>query len=182
VQLSSPAEVAAYRQYLSNYSDQQRAAGRFTRPTNVRLRSLPEWLDHKNVVPSDVRLQAWIAFGFLLVCLFNTSGLLLAKFLSRSGEIGVRRALGASRRTIFSQYLVEAGAIGFAGGALGLVLALLSLWGVRQRSAGYADLVHLDSVMLLATLVLAVISAMLAGLLPAWRACQVEPAIQLRAQ
>ncbi|WP_251274358.1 ABC transporter permease, partial [Enterobacter hormaechei] len=40
---------------------------------------------------------AWLALGFLGVCLVNTVGLLLAKFLRRSGEIGVRRALGASR-------------------------------------------------------------------------------------
>ena len=46
--------------------------------------------------PSDVRLQVWLAFGFLAVCLVNTVGLLLAKCLRRSPEIGVRRALGAS--------------------------------------------------------------------------------------
>jgi hypothetical protein len=57
------------------------------------------------VVPGDVRLQMWLAFGFLRVCLVNTVGLLLAKFLRRSGEIGVRRALGASRAEIFLQCL-----------------------------------------------------------------------------
>jgi hypothetical protein len=79
-----------------------------------------EWLDYNHVVPGDVRLQMWLAFGFLLVCLVNTIGLLLAKFLRRSGEIGVRRALGASRAEIFKQCLVEAGTIGLAGGVLGL--------------------------------------------------------------
>ncbi|MCQ7044099.1 hypothetical protein MRO49_25370, partial [Escherichia coli] len=86
----------AYKQYLENYSDQQRRAGRFERPNNVRLRSVMEWLDYRRVVPRDVRLQVWLAFGFLAVCLLNTVGLLLAKFLRRSSEIGVRRALGAS--------------------------------------------------------------------------------------
>lgn len=182
VQLDSPEKVAAYRQYLTNYSNQQRAAGRFVRPTNVRLRDVNEWMDHRKVVPSDVRLQVWMAFGFLLVCLLNTSGLLLAKFLRRSGEIGVRRALGASRRAIFTQYLVEAGVIGFIGGVLGLGIALLGLWAVRQRSAGYADLAQLDPVMLITTFVLAIAASTLAGLLPAWRACQITPAIQLKTQ
>ena len=182
VQLDTPAKVADYRQYLSNYSDQQRQAGRFERPTNVRLRSVMEWLDFKNVVPNDVRLQTWLAFGFLLVCLVNTIGLLLAKFMRRSGEIGVRRALGASRASIFAQALVEAGTIGLAGGILGLGLALLGLWAVRQQPASYAELAHLDPVMLATTFALALIASLLAGLLPAWRACQVAPALQLKSQ
>nr|WP_295376544.1 ABC transporter permease [Pseudoxanthomonas sp.] len=182
VQLDSPEKVEAYRQYLVNYSDQQRRSGRFERPTNVRLRNVMEWLDYKRVVPNDVRLQTWLAFGFLLVCLINTVGLLLAKFMRRSSEIGVRRALGASKGAIFTQALVEAGTIGLAGGLLGLGLALLGLWAVRQQPASYAELAHLDPVMLLTTFGLAILASVLAGLLPAWRACQVTPAIQLKSQ
>jgi len=182
VQLDTPAKAAAYKQYLLNYSDQQRAAGRFERPTNVRLRNVMQWLDHNKVVPGDVRLQVWLAFGFLLVCMLNTVGLLLAKFLRRSGEIGVRRALGASRLAIFVQCLVEAGTVGLAGGVLGLALAWLGLWAVRQQPADYADLAHLDPAMLLTTFVLAVVASLLAGLVPAWQAMQVTPAMQLKSQ
>jgi putative ABC transport system permease protein len=182
VELGSADKIRAYRQYLENYSNQQRAAGRFERPTNVRLHSVMGWLDEQDAVPGDVRLQMWLAFGFLLVCLLNTVGLLLAKFMRRSSEIGVRRALGASRREIFSQYLVEAGAIGIAGGIAGLGLALLGLWAVRQQPAGYAELAHLDVTMLLTTFALALVSSVLAGLLPAWRAMQIAPAIQLKSQ
>ena len=182
VQLDTADKVDAYRRYLVNYSDQQRASGRYERPTNVRLRSVMEWLDYNKVVPGDVRLQVWLAFGFLLVCLLNTVGLLLAKFLRRSGEIGVRRALGAPRRQIFLQCLVEAGTVGMAGGIVGLLLAWLGLWAVRQQPASYAELAHLDPLMLLVTFVLAVGASLLAGLVPAWQAMQVTPAIQLKSQ
>jgi putative ABC transport system permease protein len=182
VELDGAGQAAAYRQYLENYSNAQRAAGRFERPTNVRLRDVMEWLDFNRVVPGDVRLQTWLALGFLLVCLVNTTGLLLAKFMRRSAEIGVRRALGASRRAVFAQYLMESAAIGIAGGLLGLGLALLGLWAVRQQPAGYAELARLDPVMLAATFALAVGTSLIAGLLPAWRACQVAPAIQLKSQ
>src|SRR5690606_4238677 len=101
VQLTTPPKDADYERYQANHAEQQRAAGRFEQAPKVRLRDLMQWLDFNGVVPPDVRLQAWLAFGFLLVCLLNTIGLLLAKFLRRSGEIGVRRALGASRREIF---------------------------------------------------------------------------------
>ncbi|MCM2338091.1 MAG: ABC transporter permease, partial [Lysobacter sp.] len=53
VELATPEKVAAYRQYLGNYADQQRAAGRFERPTNVNLHSVMEWLDVRNAVPGD---------------------------------------------------------------------------------------------------------------------------------
>ncbi len=182
VQLDTPAKVTDYRQYLANYSAQQRAAGRYERADNVRLNGLMEWLDINGVVPGDVRLQMWLALGFLLVCLVNTVGLLLAKFLRRSSEIGVRRALGASRRDIFIQCLVEAGTVGLAGGFLGLGLASLGLWAVRQQPSSYAELAHLDPLMLGATFALAILASLLAGVLPAWRAMQVTPAIQLKSQ
>jgi putative ABC transport system permease protein len=182
VQLNTPAKVEAYRRYLHNHSEQQRAAGRFERPTNVRLRDVMAWLDFRQAVPNDVRLQLWLAFAFLAVCLLNTVGLLLAKFMRRGGEIGVRRALGASRRAIFAQCLVEAGTVGLAGGVLGLGLAWLGLWAVRQQPTTYADLAQLDPAMLLTTFALAIVASVLAGLVPAWHACQVTPAIQLKSQ
>ncbi|MBT2767034.1 ABC transporter permease [Stenotrophomonas sp. ISL-67] len=182
VELASPSDAGDYRAYLENYSAQQKAAGRFQRPSNVRLRNVMEWLDFKQVVPSDVRLQLWLALGFLVVCLINTVGLLLAKFLRRSGEIGVRRALGASRGQIFLQSLVEAGTVGLAGGVLGLGLALLGLYAVRQQPVDYAKLATLDGRMLLLTFGLTLAASLLAGFLPALRAMQVTPAIQLKSQ
>lgn len=180
VELDSAEKVTAYREFLIRYSEEQRLAGKFGRPPNVRLRDVMNWLDYKEVVPKDVRLQTWVALGFLLVCLINTIGLLLTKFLRRSGEIGVRRALGASKRSIFFQLLVESGVIGLVGGVLGLGLAWLGLWAVRHQPTPYADLAELDLPMLAATFALAVASSVLAGLLPAWRGCQVSPAIQLK--
>jgi len=181
VQLNSPADVAAYKTFLIHYSEDQHAAGRFLRPANVRLRNVMQWLDYQRVVPSDAKLQVWLALGFLVVCLVNTVGLMLAKFMRRAGELGVRRALGASQRTLFAQLLVESGVIGLAGGLGGLVLALIGLWLVRHQPADYAALAHMDIPMLFATLTLAVLASLLAGLLPAWRACRITPALQLKA-
>jgi putative ABC transport system permease protein len=134
------------------------------------------------VLPGDVKLQVWLAFGFLLVCLTNTVGLLLAKCLRRSGEIGVRRARGATRGAIFRQFLVEAGMLGLAGGVAGLGLAALGLWLVRQSPADYAALAKMDWAMLGLTLALSLAASLLAGLLPAWRAASVTPAQQLKTQ
>jgi putative ABC transport system permease protein len=180
VQLDSPAKAAAYRQFLIQYSQEQRALGRFRRPPNVRLRDVMQWLDYNRVVPEDVRLQTWLAFGFLLVCLVNTVGLMLAKFTRRQGELSVRRAMGAPRRALFGQLLVESGAVGLAGGIGGLLLALLGLSLVRHRPTAYASLAHLDPAMLLITFLLAIGASLLAGVLPARRVSYVPPALQLK--
>ena len=182
VELDTPQEVAAYRQYLDNYSRVQKQSGRYQRPPNTRLHGVMEWLDVRKAIPSDVRLQMWLAFGFLVVCLLNTIGLLLAKFLRRSGEYGVRRALGASRRAIFLQCLVEASIVGIAGGVLGVLLAWFGTWLVRQQPDDYAQLVRLDLPMLLLAFALAFIASLLSGALPAWRASRIAPAIQLKSQ
>ena len=182
VELHGADKVAAYKRYLDDYSSAQKRAGRYQRPPNTRLYGVMDYLREQSVVPEDVRLQVWLAFGFLGVCLLNTVGLLLAKCLRRSPEIGVRRALGASRRRIFLQFLVEAGVIGLAGGTLGLAITLIGIWGVRHNGEAFAPIVSLDLPMLGANFALALVASVAAGLLPAWRACEVTPALQLKSQ
>lgn len=182
VQLDDMAAVAAYQSFLDGYVREQHAAGRFERTTPASLSSVRAFLEEKQVVPPDVRLQFWLAAGFFAVCLINTVGLMLAKFLRRSGELGVRRALGASRRNIFAQLVTEAGIIGLVGGVLGLGLAWVGLLLVRINPDRSAQLAHLDLPMLATTFALSIVAAMLAGLFPAWRACQVPPALHLKSQ
>jgi len=182
VELKSPAEAPAFKQYLERYSDAQRTNGRFERATNVRLRNARELLEFMQVLPPEVRLQTTLAFGFLLVCLVNMAGLQLAKTLRRSGEIGVRRALGASRGTVFTQFLVEAGLVGALGALLGLLLSQFGLWLVRQGPSEYAKLAQMDGGILLLTLGTGLLASLVAGLLPAWRAACVNPALQLKVQ
>lgn len=179
IELADPGQADAYKRFLSHYVQQQIAAGRLSNSA-IALPNLMQRLRKAHVVPDDAQLEAYIAFGFLLICVVNTVGLLLAKCLKRKREIGVRRALGASRKAIFAQFLTEAGIIGIAGGVLGLIFALIGLWGVRQQPADYAQLAYLDAGMFVATFVVALIASLIAGLLPAWRACVVAPAPQLK--
>lgn len=183
VELDDAAALSSYVRFLRDYSAEQKKAGRFQRaPEKARLDGLIAWLQAQRLVPEDVQLQLWLALGFLAVCLTNIVCLLLAKFLRRRGEISVRRALGARRRDIFLQFCVEAGLIGFSGGLLGLALAQLGLWGVRQRPDSYAHLAHMDLPLLLWTLALAVGASLLAGIVPAWRASGEPPAAMLKAE
>lgn len=183
VRLEDATQVRAFRQFLVDYSAQQKQLGRFERsPQSARLYALMDWLAHEKLVPGDLQLQLWLALAFLLVCLVNIVALLLAKFLRRSGEVSVRRALGARRGDVFVQFGMESALIGALGSVLGLAIAQAGLWSVRQRPDSYARLAQMDPSMLGLTVLLAIIGSVLAGLLPAWRASRVAPALQLKAQ
>jgi putative ABC transport system permease protein len=180
VQLDSSARLAEYKSFLDSYVNEQKKLGRFPRPLNNRLLDVNEWMLDQEVVSRDVQVQTGLAFAFLVVCLVNTIGLLLAKFTRKSGEIGLRRALGASRREVFSQFLIESGVVGLSGGVLGLALTGLGLLAVRALYSEYKTVAHLDWTMIFVTIVLAVVSSVLAGIYPTWRACRVQPAAQLK--
>jgi putative ABC transport system permease protein len=141
-----------------------------------------EWLQINHVVSDDNRVLLRLSFLFLLVCVVNTVGLLMAKFLGKSGEIALRRAMGASQSSVFRQNLVEVGVIGVLGGVCGFGLAWLGLRAVEQLYRNYKSLVHLDPVMLLTAISLAIAAAILAGLYPVWRVSRQAPAGLLKTQ
>jgi len=181
-QLDTPEQAANYKDYLDNYVRDQKQIGRFERPLNTFLSNVQEWMEVNNVVKDDNRVLVRLSFLFLLVCVLNTVGLLLAKFLGKSGEVALRRAMGASRGAVFSQNLVEVGTIGVLGGIAGTGLAWLGLQAVASLYRGYQHLVHLDLVMLTAAIGLATLSAILAGLYPVWRVSRLAPAGLLKTQ
>jgi putative ABC transport system permease protein len=180
--LPTAADVTTYRAFLNDYAAEQQRLGRFHWPAHTQLRDVRQWLQYRNVVPSEVRILILVSFGFLLVCLMNAMGLMLAKIMGRAGDIGVRRALGASRGAIFAQCLIETGVIGLAGAIFGLLLTALGLWAARSLlTKDFVALAHLDWADVGITVLLAVATSVLAGLYPTWRAAHVQPAWQLKA-
>jgi putative ABC transport system permease protein len=183
VELPNAADVQRYRAFLDNYAAEQQRLGRFQWPAHTQLRDVKQWLQYRNIVPSEVHILILVSFGFLLVCLMNAMGLMLAKIMGRAADIGVRRALGASRRAIFAQCLVETGVVGLAGGLFGLLLTALGLWAARSLlTKEFVALAHLDWADTGIAVLLAVSATVLAGLYPTWRAAHVQPAWQLKAQ
>ena len=182
-ELRDEAEKRDYLAFLDNYATEQKTLGRFERPLNNRVLDVNAWLEYQRVVDANATMMLAVGAMFLAVCLLNTIGLLLAKFLGKAPEIGLRRALGASKRTLFSQYLVESACIGVVGGVLGVALTWLGLRGIDVLMGEVvANLVELDGTMVTLAVALAIAASIAAGLYPTWRACNVEPAAQLKAQ
>lgn len=181
-ELDSPAQKAEYQTWLDAYTNGQKELGRFERPTNNRLSTVTEWMEVQDVTPAEVYIVMSVGVLFLAACLVNTIGLILARFIAKAPIVGLRRALGASKGTIFRQHLVEVGLVGMAGGLLGILLAHLGLIGLSKILSETAQLGYFDWTLIALTLSIAVGSAILAGLYPTWRVCQVSPSGYLKTQ
>jgi putative ABC transport system permease protein len=95
----------------------------------------------------------------------------------RTREIGVRKAIGAKRRTILIQFLIEAAAICLLGGLIGLAIAFPVTFAL-PKSLGATLSPSVVGVALLVSIVTGVAS----GFLPAWRAAKLNPVDALRSE
>jgi putative ABC transport system permease protein len=177
------ADVAGYRTFVHNYAAEQTRNGRFHWPAHTQIRDVMQWLKYRHVVPGEFGVLVLASFGFLFVCLMNAMGLMLAKTMGRTQDISVRRALGASRRAIAMQSLVETVLVGVVGAAAGLGVTVLGVFVMRAiLSDEYGALTYLDAEVVVIEMLFAVAATVAAGLYPTWRAAWVEPALQLKAE
>ncbi|HEU4628988.1 MAG TPA: ABC transporter permease [Gemmatimonadaceae bacterium] len=131
-------------------------------------------------------LLGTVVLTLLLACV-NVANLLLVRGAERAAELGIRVALGAARRRIVRQLFVESLLLALGGAAAGLVVGALTMrllsaftlpGGIALDRVGLA----LDGRVLAFTIVLAVLTAVAFGLVPALRAARVDPASAMRAQ
>ena len=119
------------------------------------------------------------AVGFvLLISCANVANLLLARGAARQREVAVRASVGASRRQIFTQFLIESLALASIGGVLGIGLAWVLMKAIVASMPPYTLLSETDVRMSLPVLLFTVVTVMLAGVLfgcaPAWRAARMN--------
>jgi putative ABC transport system permease protein len=190
VEMRGRADRDRFQAFVDNYTDEERRHGRFPRHNNNRIVDVPTWLDMWDVVGDDSRMQLALGYVFLAVCVLNTLGLLLAKFLGAAPVSGLRRALGARRIDIVRAHLIEVVVLALLGGVLAMALTLAGLAGLHvllfggvpgvadnpDRVAMTQALLHMDTTVLLLAFAVALVTGLLAGLYPAWRIGRLAPA------
>jgi putative ABC transport system permease protein len=119
-----------------------------------------------------------IAAIALLVGGIGIMNIMLVSVTERTREIGIRKAVGAKRRDILLQFLVEAMVLSLLGGAVGILLGYGLSQGVSRLSADLVTVVSMNSVLLASTFSLIV--GIVFGLYPALRAARLNPIDALR--
>jgi putative ABC transport system permease protein len=114
----------------------------------------------------------------LLVGGIGVIAIMMISVTERTREIGVRKALGATRWTILWQFLVEAVTLTGIGASIGLVLGILVAVGVRTAWPAIPAATSWGSVA--AALGISAITGVIFGMLPAVRAARLDPVVALR--
>lgn len=132
-------------------------------------------------VVGNVRRSLWVLLGsvgfVLLIACANVANLMLSRALSRQQEIAVRTAMGATRWKIIRQLLTESLLLSLFGGALGVLICLVSVKSIHllgTKSIPRLQDVGIDGRVLLFTMLLSVVSGIIFGLVPALRVSSLD--------
>ena len=138
-----------------------------------------EW--HEWIVGQH-RRQLWVLFAavafVLLIACVNVANLLLAKAAARQRELAVRTSLGATRGRLITQVLTESLLLSLLGGLAGLLLASwlteLAAAIVPSNTRAAVAAIAIDGRVLLFTVAVSVVTGLLFGAAPAWRASKAD--------
>ncbi|MCU1360605.1 MAG: hypothetical protein JWN99_1894 [Ilumatobacteraceae bacterium] len=135
--------------------------------------------DLRESVEGDVNILFLILGAVaLLAGAVGIANVTLLSVMDRISEIGLRRAIGATRRDIATQFLLESGIVGLLGGLAGASSGVLVIVGVSMNRDWTPVL---DLRLALAAPFVGAIIGTIAGAYPSWRACRIEPIDALRA-
>ena len=192
VEMKDTNSVSEYKSYLDQYVNSQQSLGRFPRSAENILINLEDYVGVLNAGRTQGKIFLILAWLFFAVCLVNTIGLLLAKYMGKISEIALRRALGAKKIVILTQYMIEIAIISFLGSLLGLVFSYFGLIGMMEIFIYQSDYTvtaeaikhgyQLDWMMIVQGIIIAVGSTLTISLFPVWKICNTPPASQLKAQ
>ncbi len=117
----------------------------------------------------------------LLVGSIGIMNIMLVSVTERTREIGLRKAIGAKRRDILTQFLLEAAMLSLVGGAIGLIGAWLVAWGISQINlGGFTINAVVSPLIVIVAVSVSVLIGLASGIYPAMKAARLNPIDALR--
>lgn len=149
----------------------------------VFVSNVTEFFESYRNLISGIRAFVWvIGIGTLLAGVVGVSNVMMIAVRERTQEIGVRKALGATPRSVLALILQEALVITAAAGYVGLLagVGLLEIAGTYLPDSEYFRDPSVDFKVALAAIALLMTAGTLAGAIPAWRAAHIRPVDALK--
>jgi putative ABC transport system permease protein len=127
-------------------------------------------------------ILAGIAGISLLVGGIGIMNIMLVSVTERTREIGLRKAMGAKRRDILAQFLIEAGALSFCGGAAGVILGwgIINVISLVAQNAGFPLAAVISGGTIALSVGISIAIGLISGVYPAIRAARLDPIEALR--
>ncbi len=178
---------AEYRQLVDAFVNEEQP-DRYTiavSSANTRLERLAREMTG-NQDNHESGMTQFLLFSVLGMLLFmslpavNLFNLNISRIMERASEIGVRKAFGAPRQKLMSQFIVENTLLTFIGGAIGLLLSLLALNLIEiSGMIAYAEF-NISWRLLTFTIIITLVFALFSGSYPAWRMARLDPVQALK--
>ena len=151
---------------------------KFKRENSVRVTSQDQLLETIDSTTKTFALMLGAIAGIsLLVGGIGIMNIMLVSVTERTREIGIRKALGAKRKDIMSQFIVESVFISLAGGLVGIVMGAAASQLIAEL-AGWATIISTSSIMISFFFALAI--GLFFGVYPAYKAANLDPIVALR--
>lgn len=121
-------------------------------------------------------------FLFMLLPTLNLVNINITRIMERSSEIGVRKAFGASSRTLVYQFIVENIILTLLGGAIGLVLSVVVIYFINSAHLIANLELSINFMVLGIGLLICLVFGLFSGVYPAWRMSKLDVVTALKAQ
>jgi putative ABC transport system permease protein len=151
-----------------------------TKEEDFSLNDVNDFSDAISSAFSGLNIGGWaIAALSLIVGMFGVANIMFVSVRERTSQIGLKKAVGAKRRVILAEFLIESAFLCIIGGLIGLLLVFV-LAQVLTKALNFPVFVSTDYMIL--AILICIITGILAGFIPALQAAKMDPVVAIRSK